>query len=141
MKMKMKMKSLLIFPISGAPEIKLMPPAEITVSEDSTFEIKVQMAGNPKPTAIFQWSIETNDKSIEGTELYPYFFQSIYTLNSIPTRYCRRTLFTKVRNSLGTVSTSNTRVTVLRKYNLSIFVNDLSSHVFFYKKLRIWATT
>ena len=76
------------------------------------------MDGNPKPTAIFEWPHDgRKDKSIKENELYPYFFQSIYTLNNIPASYCGRIVNTKIHNSVGAV-TKKTNVTVLCKYRI-----------------------
>ena len=78
------------------------------------------MDGNPKPSAIFQWPHDSSkDKANPGTQLYPYIYESTYSVNNIPASFCGRILTTKVRNSVGTSATIRTNLTVLREYDLS----------------------
>ena len=110
--------------ISGTPQFTLAPPSAISVSENSNLELKVQMDGIPKPMATFQWPHDkSKDQAITGTELYPYIFQSIYTLNNVPATYCGRILDTKIQNAFGAV-TKKTRVMVFCMYfHFNLFHN------------------
>ena len=77
------------------------------------------MDGNPGPSAIFQWPHDSSkDQTIPGTQLYPYIYESTYTVNNVPASFCGRILTIKVRNGVGLSATIRTNLTVLCEYDL-----------------------
>ena len=101
----------------GAPSFLLAPPSSLLVPENSNFTIKIQMDGNPKPTALFTWPHDNSITStIEATQIYPFIYEAIFNSNNIPASYCGRTLDTRIMNTAGTSSLRKTNVTMLRKY-------------------------
>ena len=116
----------ILLPHTGAPEFMLSPPPVVTASENSNFKMKVEMDGNPTPSATFQWLHEGNKvQTIKGTQLYPNVYLSTYALDNIPASYCGRLLAVKASNSLGTSARRSTNVTILRKFHVLEFFVDL----------------
>ena len=104
------------FFIIGAPEFTTQPPRALYLTEGSNLQMRVEMDGNPKPSADFRWPNLTNspDTNVPGLQLYPFVYSSTYTLNSINASFCGRILQTALRNSIGASPIiASTNVTVL----------------------------
>ena len=100
------------------------PPNGLEITEGSNLQVKIEMDGNPKPSADFRWphlplSLPTNVPSVK---LYPFVYSSTYTLNNIDASYCGRILQTTIRNNIGSSVTASTNVTLLCKFTLFVFI-------------------
>ena len=90
----------------------------LDVNEHSNMELRVEMDGNPKPSAEFKWPhrpdlLTTNPPIVQ---LYPFIYSSTYSLNNIGASYCGRILQTTVKNSIGSSAPKDTNVTVLCEF-------------------------
>ena len=90
----------------------------LDVNENSNLEFRVEMDGNPKPSADFKWphlsgSPPTNPPIVQ---LYPFIYSSTYSLKNIDASYCGRILQTTVKNRVGSSRAKDTYVTVLCEF-------------------------
>ena len=109
---------------TGIPDFIARPQIALDVNEGSTLQLKIEMDGNPQPSADFRWPHLTGSSptNVPSVQLYPFVFSSTYTLNNIDASYCGRILQTTLKNSIRSSSdTASTNVTVLCKFNFLVF--------------------
>jgi len=83
--------------------------------------MRIEMNGNPKPSADFRWPHLTGSSptNVPSAQLYPFVYSSTYTLNKIDASYCGRILQTTLKNSIGSSSDkASTNITVLLKLDM-----------------------
>ena len=99
------------------------------VNEGSNLQLRIEMDGNPQPSADFRWPHRTGSTptNVPSARLYPFVYSSTYTMNNIDASYCGRILQTTLRNNIGSLVTASTSVTVLCKFALL----DLKCSLFF----------
>jgi len=107
--------------VNGIPVFVSRPQIALDVNEGSNLQLKVEMDGNPQPSADFRWPHLTGSSAINvpSVQLYPFVYTSTYILNNIDASYCGRVLETTLKNSIGSSSdTASTNVTVLLKLDM-----------------------
>ena len=112
----------------GIPDFIARPPKTLDVNEGSNLQVRVEMDGNPQPSADFRWPHLTGSSptNVPSVQLYPFVYSSTYTLNNVDASYCGRILQTTLKNSIGSSSeTASTYVTVLCKYIFLVFKYSL----------------
>ena len=89
------------------------------MNENANLQLRVEMDGNPKPSADFKWMHFPNSSTVNvpSVQLYPFVYSSTYSLNEIDACYCGRILQMVVKNSNGSSSVKNTNVTVLCEFD------------------------
>ena len=109
------------YPFTGIPEFILSPPDATDVNENSNLDLRVEMNGNPKPSADFKWPHLSGSPpaNVSSVQLYPFIYSSTYSLKNIDANYCGRILQTTVKSSVGSSTTKDTNVTVLCEYSES----------------------
>ena len=108
---------------TGIPDFIVRPPITLDVNDGSNLQLRVEMDGNPQPSADFRWPHLTGSSptNVPSVQLYPFVYSSTYTLNNIDASYCGRILQTTIKNSVGSSSVrTSTNVTVLCK-RISLF--------------------
>ena len=108
---------------TGIPDFITRPPSAVDVNEGSNLQLRVQMDGNPKPSAYFKWPHinSSSPTNVTSVQLYPFVYSSTYTMNNIDASYCGRILQTTLRNIIGSSAvTASTNVTVLCKFSLTV---------------------
>ena len=107
---------------TGIPDFIQQPPSTLDITEGSNLQLRIEMDGNPQPSADFKWPHLTGSSptNVPSVQLYPFVYSSTYTLNTIDASYCGRILQTTLKNSIGSSSVKSTKVTVLRKFSLAI---------------------
>ena len=108
---------------TGTPDFITQPPYTLDITEGSNLQLRIEMDGNPQPSADFKWPHLTGSSptNVPSVQLYLFVYSSTYTLNNIDASYCGRLLQTTLRNNIGSsLVTASTNVTVLRKFSLAI---------------------
>jgi len=116
-----QLKPFVSITVNGIPDFIARPPNTLDVNEGSNLQLRVEVDGNPKPSADFRWPHLTGSSptNVPSVQLYPFAYSSIYTLNNIDASYCGRILQTILKNSIGSSSvTASTNVTVLLKLDM-----------------------
>ena len=103
---------------TGIPDFIKQPPNTLDVNEGSNLQLRIEMDGNPQPSADFRWPHLTGSSptNVPSVHLYPFVYSSTYTLNNIDASYCGRILQTTLRNNIGSSATASTNVTLLCKF-------------------------
>ena len=104
---------------SGIPNFIRKPPSTYDVTEQSNLQLRIEMDGNPKPSAEFDWAYlpVSSPRNVPATPLYPFVYSSTYSLSNIDGSYCGRILQTTLKNSIGSSSVGETNVTVICKFH------------------------
>ena len=110
---------------TGIPDFIKQPPDTLEITEGSNLQLRIEVDGNPEPSASFRWPHLTSSSptNVPNVQLYPFVYSSTYTLNNIDASYCGRILQTTLKTSNGSSSvTASTNVTVLCKSSLTVVV-------------------
>ena len=110
------------------------PPNTLEIAEGSNLRLRIEMDGNPQPSADFIWPHLTGSSptSAPSVQMYPFVYSSTYTVNNIGASYCGRILQTTLRNNIGSSATASTNVTLLCKFTLLV----LKCSLFFTSQFR-----
>ena len=105
---------------TGIPEFSTEPPYEVEVNEHSALELKIDIAGNPRPIAYFRWYHFSNfsQENVSIARLGQFLYHAVYKMNNTDASFCGRKLQATLRNSFGGSSTKDIRVFVLCKFIL-----------------------
>ena len=109
---------------TGIPDFIERPPSTLDVQEGSNLQLRIEMDGNPGPSADFRWPHLTGSSqtNVPSVQLYPFVYSSTYKLNHINASYCGRILQTTLKNSIGSSSdAASVNVTVLCKFIFLVF--------------------
>ena len=113
---------------TGIPDFIKQPPNNLDVNESSNVQFRIEMDGNPQPSADFKWPHLTGSSptNVPSVQLYPFVYSSTYTMNNIDASYCGRILQTTLKNSIGSsLATASTNVTLLCKFTLFVLKYSL----------------
>ena len=99
------------------------PPSAVELNETSNLQLRIEMDGNPQPSADFKWAHIPNSSAtnVPSAQLFPFVYSSTYSLKNIDGSYCGRILQTTLKNSVGSSLVKSTNVTVLCEFYLFIF--------------------
>ena len=116
---------------AGIPEFIAEPPTEIEVNENSPFELRIEMAGNPEPKAYFKWIHRSSLSVVNASSSLsnPFQYYAAYKMNNFDPSFCGKQLQTTLRNNLGSSTTKYIRVIVLCKLLSLIFYNFIGIQV------------
>jgi len=105
--------------VFGVPEFIKEPSYEVEVNENSPLELRIEIAGNPKPKAYFKWNHFSNvsQVNVSSAPLDQSLYYAIYKMNNVDASYCGRQLQATLRNSFGDSSTKHIRVFVLLNFD------------------------
>ena len=95
------------------------------MKEQSNLELRIEMNGNPPPSADFKWSHLPMSTTVSSEQLYPFVYSSTYSLHNINGSYCGRNLQVMVKNNIGSSSSKNINVTVICKLCINIICLSL----------------
>ena len=112
---------------TGISDFIKQPPNTLDVTEGSNLQLRIEMDGNPQPSADFRWPHLTGSSptNVPSVQLYPFVYSSTYTMNNIDTSYCGRILHTTLRNNIGLSVTASTNVTLLCKFTSLVLKHSL----------------
>ena len=113
---------------TGIPDFIKQPPNTLEMPEGSNLRLRIEMDGNPQPSADFKWPhlFGSSPTNVPSVQLYPFVYSSTYTMNNIDASYCGRILQTTLRNSIGSsLATASTNVTLLCKFTLLVLKYSL----------------
>ena len=108
----------LILCFKGIPDFMVQPPNTLQLNEGSNLVLRINMDGNPKPSADFKWTHlpKSSTTIVPSVQLHPFVYSSTYALNNIDGSYCGRILQTTIKNSIGSSPPRGTNVDVLCKF-------------------------
>ncbi len=84
------------------------PPKSFEVAEKGEFQITTDFDGNPEPSAEVEFRHSWSKPAMIVTKLHPFIYRATYTFKRVPASYCGRTMVTRVKNKIGTITETST---------------------------------